>query len=104
MDRPCYVYLKLKIPGPKGVITVNGDLDKAAECEKGQSVFAELAVNTEELAQMRQKADPTQVSLTKRPADEAGLTFESAQEIKRIALEEGKDDKTAGIGAHLSPK
>ena len=50
MARPCYVYLKLKIPGPKGVITVNGDLDKAAECEKGQSVFAELAVNTEELA------------------------------------------------------
>ena len=25
MARPCYVYLKLKMPGPKGVITVTGD-------------------------------------------------------------------------------
>ena len=25
MARPCYVYLQLKIPGPKGIITVHGD-------------------------------------------------------------------------------
>jgi len=25
MARPCYVYLKLKMPGPKGVITVTGN-------------------------------------------------------------------------------
>ena len=25
MARPCYVYLKLKMPGPKGVITINGN-------------------------------------------------------------------------------
>ena len=32
MARPCYVYLKLKMPGPKGVITVTGDRQKAEEC------------------------------------------------------------------------
>ena len=32
MARPCYVYLKLKIPGPKGVITVTSDRKIAEEC------------------------------------------------------------------------
>ena len=31
MARPCYVYLQLKIPGPKGIITVHGDWAVAAE-------------------------------------------------------------------------
>src|SRR5664279_4210794 len=39
MARTCYAYLKLKIPGPNGVITVSGDLDKVIECEKGNTVF-----------------------------------------------------------------
>ena len=32
MARPCYMYLKLKMPGPKGVIIVTGNRQKAAEC------------------------------------------------------------------------
>ena len=32
MARPCYVYLKLKMPGPKGVITITGNRQKAEEC------------------------------------------------------------------------
>ena len=34
MARPCYIYSKLKMPGPKGgVITVDGDFKLAHECE-----------------------------------------------------------------------
>ncbi|KAI5000347.1 hypothetical protein ZWY2020_004936 [Hordeum vulgare] len=33
MARPCYAYLKLKMPGPKGPITVHGDRKIAQECE-----------------------------------------------------------------------
>ncbi|KAI5013213.1 hypothetical protein ZWY2020_028167 [Hordeum vulgare] len=32
MARPCYVYLKLKMPGPKGVITITGNRQRAEEC------------------------------------------------------------------------
>ena len=32
MARPCYVYLKLKMPGPKGVITVTGNRQRAEDC------------------------------------------------------------------------
>ena len=43
MARPCYVYLKLKIPGPRGVITINGDKRIAQECEEGDKVIARAA-------------------------------------------------------------
>ena len=39
MARPCYVYLKLKMPGPKGVITITGSRKKAEECfQKGSKI------------------------------------------------------------------
>ncbi|KAI4978082.1 hypothetical protein ZWY2020_014636 [Hordeum vulgare] len=42
MARPCYVYLKLKMPGPKGTITVDGDRRIAKECEEGDAAYAEV--------------------------------------------------------------
>lgn len=32
MAQPCYVYLKLKMPDPKGVITISGDVKRADYC------------------------------------------------------------------------
>ena len=32
MARPCYVYLKLKMPSPRGVITISSNRNKAEEC------------------------------------------------------------------------
>jgi hypothetical protein len=32
MAHPCYMYLKLKMPGPKGVITITGNRQRAKEC------------------------------------------------------------------------
>jgi hypothetical protein len=31
MARPCYTYNMMKIPGPKGVIDILGDIEKAIE-------------------------------------------------------------------------
>ena len=39
MARSCYVYLKLKMPGPKGVITVNGSRQMALECEREKCIW-----------------------------------------------------------------
>ena len=47
MARPCYVYLKLKMPGPEGTITVNGDRKIALECEEGDAAYAESACAAE---------------------------------------------------------
>ena len=34
MARPCYVYLKLKMQGPYGPITVDGSRSRATECDQ----------------------------------------------------------------------
>jgi hypothetical protein len=34
MDIPNYTYLKLKMPGPKGVITVDGSFEQVYFCER----------------------------------------------------------------------
>ena len=47
MARPYYTYLKLKMPGPHGVITVQGSHDIALACEKNGATYAEAACNTE---------------------------------------------------------
>jgi hypothetical protein len=36
----CYIYSKLKLPGLKGIITVDCNGKKAAECELGGSTIA----------------------------------------------------------------
>ncbi|KAI4994623.1 hypothetical protein ZWY2020_034264 [Hordeum vulgare] len=49
MARPCYVYLKLKMPGPKGPITVHDNRKIPRECEEGDTAYAESACAAEEL-------------------------------------------------------
>ncbi|KAK1606156.1 hypothetical protein QYE76_029829 [Lolium multiflorum] len=43
--RACYIYNKLKIPGPNGWITVSGDYKKARDCEEGEAAFAESVIS-----------------------------------------------------------
>ena len=48
MAHPCYIYNMMKIPGPKGVITIRGDPKKARECEDGNAAFAEAVLHAQE--------------------------------------------------------
>ena len=58
MARPRYVYLKLKIPGPYGPITVDGRRSRATECDQQHVKFAESACAKEDLAAYKEKVDP----------------------------------------------
>src|SRR3954465_11095283 len=49
MDRPCYVYLKLKMPGPNGPITVEGSRSWGTECEEQHVKYTESACAKEDL-------------------------------------------------------
>ncbi|KAK1662583.1 hypothetical protein QYE76_050742 [Lolium multiflorum] len=40
--RACYIYNKLKIPGPNGWITVSGDYKKARDCEEAKPPFRHI--------------------------------------------------------------
>jgi hypothetical protein len=102
--RPCYIYSKLKLPGPKGVITVDCNSKKAAECKLGGSMIAQLAVNRKELAEIMKEVDTKDMTPAKWLAGKPTVQFEAAQDTKRIAMEKGDSSKAAVIGAHLSDK
>jgi hypothetical protein len=68
MARPCYIYNKLKIPGPKGVISVDCDQKKATECELEGSMIAQLAINKKELAKICKEVDTKDMTPIKQLA------------------------------------
>ena len=63
MARPCYIYLKLKMSGPHGVITVDGSGDIALACENCDVTYAEAAC-----AEESEKSQAT-VNMSSTPAN-----------------------------------
>ncbi|KAK1680683.1 hypothetical protein QYE76_041531 [Lolium multiflorum] len=95
--RACYIYNKLKIPGPKGMITVSGDYKKAHECELGEAAFAESVISGEELKGYRAAVDPTEMQTTKKQISEDKASFKAAIETKKIRMKESDQKATSFI-------
>jgi hypothetical protein len=55
MAVPHYVCLKMKLPGPHGVINITGCYKKSMECTKASSKLAEALVIAEEKHQLLQR-------------------------------------------------
>jgi hypothetical protein len=62
--------------GPKGNITIHGDLEKATKCDKGGSLFAEKVVHQEELDKFKARVNPKDMTPTKKPTNDQHATFE----------------------------
>ena len=73
MARPCYVYLKLKMPGPKGVITVTGNRKKAEECFQKGSKIADAQMAVVELQEYQKTSDLSELLRAKKPASESAF-------------------------------
>ena len=84
MARPCYVYLKLKMPGPRGVITVTGNRQKAEECFQKGSNIADAQMAVVELQEYQKNANPSDLLRAKKPATDSA--FQSSGETKLIHI------------------
>src|SRR6187399_2810872 len=84
MDRPCYVYLKLKMPGPNGVITVTGNHQKAEECFQKGSKIADEQMAAVEMEEYEKSVDPSDLLQAKKLASESA--FQSARETKHVHI------------------
>ena len=73
MARPCYVYLKLKMPGPKGVITITGNRKKAEECFHKGSKIADAQMEVVELQEYQKNVDPSDLLRAKKPATDSAF-------------------------------
>jgi hypothetical protein len=60
MAVPHLAYLKMKLPGPRGVITVTGCYKKSIECARASSKLAEALIIAEEKRQLLQRVAAVQ--------------------------------------------
>src|SRR3954471_1505644 len=101
-------YLKMKLPGPNGTISVTGDFRKSLECSSDGGNLADSLVIAEEkrqigravaMAQAQSKA-PLPVGKAKSSDDETA--FQSAKDNKKVDLDPSDPTKFVVIGARLS--
>jgi hypothetical protein len=94
MAVPNYTYLKLKMSGPNGVITIGSTYLHAYECDVECVEYAEaLIADLESLSK--------EVPDAKRHAD----NFEPAEAVKFVPLDASNDaSRQVQIGSELDPK
>ncbi|KAK1609247.1 hypothetical protein QYE76_032920 [Lolium multiflorum] len=107
MAVPHYGYLKMKLPGPKGVITVAGDYRRSMDCATQSSKMAQTLVITTEKQLIHDAVALAKAAQADMPAvgNPAGMThFQPADNTKKILLDPAQPDKYVTIGAGLSSK
>ena len=103
-------YLKMKIPGPNGIITVTEDFRKSLECSSAVANLTDALVVAEEKRQLSkvvamaqaQSKVPLLIGKAKRADEETA--FQSAKDIKKVALDPSDPTKFFVVGAGLSDK
>jgi hypothetical protein len=100
MAIPNYTYLKLKMPGPKGVITVGPTYRHAYECDVECVEYAKALAESEALI-----ADLDCLSKEAPDAKRRAGNFELAEAVKFVSLDPSNDaSKKVRIGSELDPK
>ena len=100
MAVPNYMYLKLKLPGPHGIITVGTSFQRAYECEVECCGHATAIVASGELAALREK-----VTEEAPDAEKVTGSFKSAEGSKEVIIDPGSsEEKMVRIGTTLSPE
>ena len=100
MAVPNYTYLKLKMSGPNGVITVGPTYRHAYECDVECVEYAEALAESEALI-----ADLESLSKEVPDVKRHAGNFESVETAKTVPLDPSGDaSKQIRIGSGLEPK
>jgi hypothetical protein len=95
---PNYTYLKLKIPGPRDIITVGTTYQHAYECDVECFQFAEATIRSDRLHALPRFEDQDVPESSKR----AAYSFEPAKDVKDAVVSD--DGRKLRIGTALDPK
>ena len=101
MAVPHYAYLKLKIPGPKGTITINGSFTRSDNCDRDFSKISETFGMQEELAQLKEQTDHTLLPVAQKTSPD--LSFDSSIDTREHQIHPTDPSKTALVSTNLSP-
>ena len=101
---PHYGYMKLKMPGPNGIITLASDPNIALRAEnKAASLALEAlseALAADKLTTLHSTVDRDDVILGKRAKS---TSFKPTDEIVKFQVHPTDPNKTASIGAQVNP-
>jgi hypothetical protein len=101
MAVPNYTYLKMKMPGPKGVVTVGSSIEHAFDCDVECMEHAEDLVLDEVLMANLEKLVNEDLDST---AKHVG-SFEAAEQTKVVPLDPAAPDgKALRVSSTLDPK
>jgi hypothetical protein len=97
---PNYTYLKLKMPGPNGIITVGSTYRHAYECDVECVEYAEALAEFEALV-----TDLERLSKEVPDAKRHAGNFEPVEAVKSVSLDPSNDaSKKVRIDSELDPK
>jgi hypothetical protein len=101
MAVPNYTYVKMKMPGPKGVITVGSSIEHAFDCDVECMEQAEALVLDQALVANLEK-------LVNKDLDSAAkhaYNFEAAEQTKEVPLDPtAPEGKALRVSSTLDPK
>jgi hypothetical protein len=102
-------YLKMKMPGPRGVITIIGDYKRSMACATTGSNLAETLIIAEEKKRLKRAVEIAEMvmagkSLSGMTNPSGGTSFQMAKEVKKVPLDEVFPERHALIGVGLDPK
>jgi hypothetical protein len=100
MEVPHYPYLKLKIPGPKGVITIVGSFERSDNCDKDFNKISESFGMQEELARLKDTTDLSLLPVTQKIAPE--MEFDTASGTTTHQVHPTDASKTAVVWSTLN--
>ena len=101
MAIPNYTYLKLKMTGPKGVITVGSTFLHAYMCDHEHFEFATTVVNSSELPRLGESSTPVVLDYNKPTSSTA---FRPLEETKAVGIDPTDPTKMVRIGTQLLAK
>ena len=95
MAIPNYTNLKLKMPGPNGVITVGSAFSYAFTCDREHFELATTVINSFELPQLRESSTLAVPDCNKPTSS---MTFHPLEETKVVGIDPTDLTKTVWIG------
>ena len=101
MAIPNYTYLKLKMPGPNGVITVSSTFSHAFTRDHKHFELATLIINSSELLRLEESSTPVVPDCNKPTSSTA---FRPLEETKVVGIDLIDPTKMVQIGTQLPTK
>ena len=99
MAVPHYAYLTLKMPGPKGVITIRGSFRRSDSCDVEFSKISQSFGMQQELKELAESIDHSVLPLTKKAAPE--MEFDTKSGTRAHQVHPTDPNKTALVSTTL---